>query len=301
MRSRLSSIPVVLLLTALSAFAQTQSSPQMDTANALAQAGKWGEAAAAYESVLKDDPKNANAWYQLGSARYQLKQYKESAAAFEKNIELANNGFAMYNLACVYSLMGDKGKAIEWLGKSADNPAMIKPAINFADPDLAAIRDEPAFKAIAEKVDRIVHPCLYSDEAKQFDFFVGEWNAFNPQGRPVGSTVIQRIANGCGVLENWRDGFGNEGKSINFYDTADKKWHQYWMGSNGVPLRYSGVYRAGAIRYEGEPTVTNGVKTLSRLTFFKLDENTVRQLAESSTDDGKTWKVGYDFKYVRKK
>jgi hypothetical protein len=73
------------------------------------------------------------------------------------------------------------------------------------------------------------------------------------------------------------------------------------MGSNGLPLRYSGVYRDGAIRYDGEPSVVNGVTTQSRLTFFKIDENTVRQLAENSSDDGKTWKIGYDFKYVRKK
>ena len=292
----------ITLLSFLNASAQqTQPSPAMGAANALAQSGKWTEAAAAYETLLKSEPQNANAWYQLGSARYQLKQYKESAAAFEENVELANNGFAMYNLACIYALMGDKPKAIEWLAKSADNPTMIKPAINFADADLASVKDNPAFKAIEEKVDRAVHPCLYSDEAKQFDFFIGEWNAFNPQGRSVGSTVIQLIANGCGVLENWRDAFGNEGKSINFYDAADHKWHQYWMGSNGLPLRYSGVYRDGAIRYDGEPSVTNGVKTISRLTFFKLDENTVRQLAENSTDDGKTWQVGYDFKYLRKK
>jgi len=41
--------------------------------------------------------------------------------------------------------------------------------------------------------------------------------------------------------------------------------------------------------------------TLSRLTFSKIDENTVRQLTENSTDGGKTWNVGYDFKYTRKK
>ena len=293
---------VILAVVALPLLAAAQTvSPELAAANQLAQSGKWAEAATAYESVLKGEAKNANSWYQLGSARYQLKQFKESATAFEKNVEIANNGFAMYNLACVYALMGERAKAIEWLNKAADNPTMIKPAINFADPDLASIKDEPAFKSVAEKVDRAVHPCVYSDEAKQFDFFVGEWNAFNPQGRPIGTSVIQRIANGCGVLENWRDGFGNEGKSINFYDTADKRWHQYWMGSNGVPLRYVGVYADGAIRYEAEANAASGAKTLARLTFFKVYENTVRQLAENSTDGGTTWKVGYDFKYVRKK
>jgi tetratricopeptide (TPR) repeat protein len=285
----------------LMAGAQTRPSPAMTAANQLAQSGKWPEAAAAYDNVLKAEPKNANAWYQLGSARYQLKQYKESATAFEKNVEIANSGFAMYNLACVYALMGERIKAIEWLNKAADNPTMIKAAINFADADLASIKDDAAFKAVAERVERAIHPCLYSEEAKQFDFFVGEWTAFNPQARAVGTSVIQRIANGCGVLENWRDGFGNEGKSINFYDPGDKRWHQYWMGSNGMPMRYAGVYRDGAIRYEGEKSGANGAKTLTRLTFFKVDENTVRQLAENSSDDGTTWTATYDFKYVRKK
>lgn len=52
--------------------------------------------------------------------------------------------------------------------------------------------------------------------------------------------------------------------------------------------------------FEGE-TAAGGKKTLNKLTFFKVDENTVRQLAESSVDGGKTWTVNYDFKYVRKK
>ena len=55
------------------------------------------------------------------------------------------------------------------------------------------------------------------------------------------------------------------------------------------------------MRYEGEPVASQGAQTLSRLTFFNLDANTVRQFAEQSWDDGKTWTVLYDFKYVRKK
>jgi hypothetical protein len=54
------------------------------------------------------------------------------------------------------------------------------------------------------------------------------------------------------------------------------------------------------MRFEGD-SIANGKKVLNKLTFFKLDENTVRQLAESSADEGKTWTVNYDFKYVRKK
>ena len=39
---------------------------------------------------------------------------------------------------------------------------------------------------------------------------------------------------------------------------------------------------------------------MTRLTFFNVDANTVRQLAEQSDDDGQTWAVNYDYKYVRR-
>jgi hypothetical protein len=41
------------------------------------------------------------------------------------------------------------------------------------------------------------------------------------------------------------------------------------------------------------------VKTLQKMTFFD-QHGTVRQLGETSTDDGKTWTVAYDLVYTRK-
>ena len=277
-----------------------QQSSRMVAANDLFSAQKWPEAADAYEQVVKSETSNAAAWSNLGSARYWLKQYQPAADAFEKSVAINASGFTMYNLACVYSLLGQKDKAIEWLAKTVDNPKMILPAVNFNDPDLAAIKDDARFKALADKVDRKIHPCKFSDESKQFDFWVGEWDVYNPQGRKTGTSVIQSIASGCGVLENWTDGFGGSGKSINFYDPTDHKWYQYWVGQNNAPARYAGAYSDGALRYIGESSVVNGKKIIPRLTFFNVDPNTVRQFAERSDDDGKTWTTVYDFKYIRR-
>src|SRR4029077_9388495 len=102
------------------------------------------------------------------------------------------------------------------------------------------------------------------------------------------------------VLENWTDAFGGTGKSINFYDPGSHKWHEYWIGQNGAPTRYSGIYKEGAIRFDGEPATVNGKTQMTRLTFFNIDPNTVRQFSEKSDDDGKTWTISYDFKYVRR-
>jgi hypothetical protein len=69
----------------------------------------------------------------------------------------------------------------------------------------------------------------------------------------------------------------------------------------GGATRYSGSYGDGAMRFEAEPLVASGVTTARRLTFYNVDANTVRQFAEQSTDNGKSWTVSYDFKYVRKR
>jgi hypothetical protein len=55
------------------------------------------------------------------------------------------------------------------------------------------------------------------------------------------------------------------------------------------------------MRYEGESHLQGGGKVLRRLTFFNLGADRVRQFSERSTDGGKTWTIGYDFTYIRKK
>lgn len=281
-------------------FAQgQQASPAMAAATELMAQKKYEAAAVSLEAIVKTEPQNGPAWYQLASARYFLKQYQAAADAYLKNIPISDNPFAMYNLAGVYSLIGDKERSLEWLQKAIDNPKMIFQVMDLNDNDFANVRDDSRFAVIRDKVDRKVRPCMYSNEARQFDFWVGEWEAYNPQGRHDAHSSIQRFAGGCGILENWMPLYGEGGKSINFYDAEEGKWFQYWIGSNGSPGRYSGAYRDGALRYEAESTGPDGKRILQKLTFIKIDANTVRQLSEKSDDEGKTWKVLYDYKYVR--
>lgn len=288
----------IALLLPITAFAiQSSPSPQMAAANELFNSQKWEEAAKAYESVVAAEPNNPRAWYQLGMSRFSLKQFEPSIKAFEKNISLVSNPASMYNVACAYARLNQKDKAIEWLSKAVSNN--LSPFTNMpADPDLAVLRDEPRFKELNTSLDKKRRPCMYSDSARQFDFWVGEWDVFTPQNQKAGTSVIQQIADGCGILENWTGSIGGTGKSINFFDPNSGKWYQYWMGANGIPSRYEGIYKDSAMRYEGEAQTANG-KVRTRLTFFNLDKDTVRQLAERSADDGKTWATTYDFKYVR--
>jgi tetratricopeptide (TPR) repeat protein len=292
---------VAIIFTLVSLVSQAQSvTPEMQHASDLLLSKHWAEAASAYDTILKAEPANPRAYYQLGLARYQLQQYPAAAAAFEGNIKLNPNPFAMFNAACSYAKIGKKDQAFAWLAKVFVPENQQAPLFNINDPDLSALHDDARWAPMALTADKLKNPCMHSAEARQFDFWVGEWDVFDPTGRKAGDSAIQRVAGGCGVLENWTSNGGGDGKSINFYDPQTHQWYQYWIGSDGQPTRFNGVYREGALRYDGEPSMVNGHRQLSRLTFFNVDANTVRQLSEHSDDEGKTWIVNYDFKYVRK-
>ncbi len=279
-------------------------SPQMQAAMQLLGAQKWAEAATAFETIVKAEPNNGRAWYMLGTARHSLGQYEKAAEAYEKNIPISNNPNAMYNLACAYARLNQKDKAFAWIEKAIAGGVAGNVNIE-TDEDLKNLHGDARFKKTVELAARQQKPCLFMAEARQFDFWLGEWDVF-PSQAPVGQvprvgeSKIDNISEGCGLLENWT-ATGNNGKSINYYDSTTGKWYQHWIGSGSVALRYEGSFKDNAMRFEGVTIDKEGKKTLNRLTFFKLDENTVRQFAELSTDDGKTWTVSYDFRYERKK
>ena len=199
MRVQLFLASVIALTLSIAALAQPATSPEMTAAAELMKQQKFADAASIYEKLVKADPLNGPAWYYLGSARFSLKDYRGAADAYEHNIPISANPFAMYNLACAYSRLGERDRALDQLSKAIDNPKMVVATINFDDPDLAAISGDARFATLRDKVDRVVRPCIYSDEAKQFNFWVGEWDVYNPQGRKDGTSSIQSFASGCGI------------------------------------------------------------------------------------------------------
>ncbi len=274
-------------------------SPKMTAANELFQQKKFQEAAQAFGDIIKDEPKNGRAWYFMGMSLHSLGQWEQAISAFEKNVAIANNPSSMYNIACEYSQLNQTDKAFEWLEKALTNGAAFSTNIE-TDTDLENIRKDARFKKMIDIADRQKRPCIYSEQARQFDFWLGDWEVFNTAGQKAGTNTVQSFSNGCGLMENWTSSLGGDGKSINYYDASTGRWYQHWIGSGGGALRYAGSFKDGAMRFEGE-TIASGKKTLQKLTFTKLDENTVRQVFEASNDDGKTWAVTTDLKYIRKK
>jgi hypothetical protein len=71
-------------------------------------------------------------------------------------------------------------------------------------------------------------------------------------------------------------------------------------GRTGRISEFSGEYKEGAMRFEGESHLSDRRRVLRRMTLFNLDGEHVRQFSRVSFDDGKTWSVNDDFTYTRK-
>ncbi len=146
-------------------------------------------------------------------------------------------------------------------------------------------------------------PCS-TIEYRQFDFWLGEWDVFAPNGKPAGQSRIEQISADCALLENWSSGGGAfTGKSLNIYDSNDKRWHQSWVDSSGSRLELTGGFVDKKMVLEGTALNQPGVggKTTHRITWTVNADASVRQLWESSTDGGKTWSIAFDGKYVKSK
>jgi uncharacterized protein (TIGR02246 family) len=143
-------------------------------------------------------------------------------------------------------------------------------------------------------------PCGAKPEYRQFDFWIGEWEV-QAGGKRAGTNNVQLILGDCVIFENWTGAGGMTGKSFNIYNTAKGKWQQTWVDSSGSVLELYGEFKDGAMRLAGERPAPNGGKIIDRLSFFPLEGGRVRQLWESSKDDGKTWGVVFDGLYVRRK
>ena len=139
-------------------------------------------------------------------------------------------------------------------------------------------------------------------EHRQFDFWIGEWDVTLPNGSRAGTNRIRAINGGCALQEEWTGAGGSTGTSLNAFDTNTGRWHQTWVGSDGVVLLLDGALRDGAMELSGVTTRADGTKTQHRIRWTPLGGTpaTVRQLWESSTDGGKTWTTAFDGRYRRR-
>lgn len=135
-------------------------------------------------------------------------------------------------------------------------------------------------------------------EFRQFDYWIGEWTVRNTKGDVIGSSSVSRISNGCALLEEWSSAQGNDGKSINFYDSSAAQWRQTWVGSGGLILDLVGGLVDGNMTLSQTKETPQGSVT-HRITWTPLVDGRVEQKWDTSEDGGETWHQSFVGLYER--
>ncbi|ACV27809.1 hypothetical protein [Kangiella koreensis] len=154
------------------------------------------------------------------------------------------------------------------------------------------------FCGVAVAADPVPPPSCSSKEHRQFDFWIGEWEVFNPEGQKVGENTITQVLDGCALHENWHSEGAFRGNSYNIYDASRGVWHQSWVDNTGTLLRLEGGFKDGAMELTGETQSDKG-KLLNRIRWTQEEEH-VRQVWQVSQDGGEQWKTIFDGLYKQK-
>ena len=160
---------------------------------------------------------------------------------------------------------------------------------------------------IAQSITAQRLPCS-SPQFRQFDFWIGDWEAYGVNGKKGGDSKISLILDSCIILEEWtsagmQQGLRYAGKSFNTWNRALQQWQQTWVDNTGNTTAYTnGKFENNNIIFTTDPfQFSKDTIAVRKLTFFNLGPDKVRQLGEISKDKGNTWVTEYDLEYRRKK
>jgi hypothetical protein len=129
-------------------------------------------------------------------------------------------------------------------------------------------------------------------EHRQFDFWIGDWDAYDlsDTAQAVARIQVTPIMGGCVLREVYDQGDGLNGESFSLWDAPRKRWHQSWVTNRGSLLLLEGRLEGPRMVLTAPEWKPDGSSTLLRGMWWPDGEN-VRHKADRSSDKGKTWSL----------
>lgn len=143
-------------------------------------------------------------------------------------------------------------------------------------------------------------PCR-APEARQFDFWLGEWDlTWGEDGR--GHNSVRTRWDGCVIEENF-DGAPSmdfKGMSVSTYHPQTKQWQQTWVDSQGGYIHLTGGFADGRMTLVNQPLTSDG-SVLFRMVFYNIQPDSFDWDWDRSEDGGTTWETRWRIHYRRAK
>ena len=293
-------------LPAQSISGPTPPADQLQHAQELFSRSDWSGTLTAYTAIAREFPNNALARFRVGVSLMELGKYADAEQSLRQGEALGiPAGQAAFRLAQLFAEEHKADDAIAQLQRAAENQLLILPSTLASDRHLASLKSHPRWSEVLDTFDALVQPCKHDAHFHDFDFWVGDWDVRGTGQPPVGPPARNTVTvedNGCVVMEHWHAPNGSEGQSFNIYDRSYGVWRQTWVDNGGGQHDYRGALKDGNMVFLGDTPAPRGQRGRipTRLTFFHISQDSVRQFSEVSSDSGRTWQVNYDLMYVRR-
>lgn len=148
------------------------------------------------------------------------------------------------------------------------------------------------------------HACS-APEYHQLDFWLGNWNAYDDDGKgpDVARDEITATLDGCAILERYLQKDGLDGRGLTIYDATRHLWHQTWVTNSGQLLVIEGKFNDGVLTMSGDNLGKDGKRVWYRITWRQQATGTagVRETAAISRNGGKSWQPAFDILFVRER
>lgn len=121
-----------------------------------------------FTRLERENSQEGEEWARAGSRLLMLRDLDRSVVALKQAVTLLDDkaSSAMYNLACAYSLKGDRDSGIQWLEKSV-NAGFDSPQKLRNDPDIINLRSDSRFA----RIDKLSNTLSLSQFDEKHDGF----------------------------------------------------------------------------------------------------------------------------------
>jgi hypothetical protein len=143
---------------------------------------------------------------------------------------------------------------------------------------------------------------LQLDAARQFDFWLGEWDCSWDDGdhRHVATNSVYLDLGDHVVVENFdgRPSLDFQGLSFSVYDRNARCWKQTWVDSEGSYLDFVGGFADGVmeLRRAGEHDDAGAV---FRMRWENIERDSFDWSWQRSDDGGESWRSLWEIEYTR--
>jgi hypothetical protein len=157
---------------------------------------------------------------------------------------------------------------------------------------------------VAESPERCSSP-----EARQFDFWLGEWDlswSAEQFGGEEGTlqtatNVVTKLYGPCVIEENFATSDGSfQGRSLSVFDTSDALWYQTWVDSSGSYIALSGEFDDEKMVLTTQPNAHDAKTRINRMVFRDIADNSLMWDWQVSTDHGQNWSDLWNITYKRR-